>query len=404
MNNLSKKTLVTVLGSSPAVITETLYALKDTTPFPNALCVFTTTHGKKSFEDNDILNVINKLCIEYGLNTFTPESINIHVVTDINGDALPDLRTESDQEAMANFITHEIRQLTSDPDTSIHASIAGGRKSMSFYMGYIFSMFARPSDELSHVLVSTGYEVPGFYYPTKNSFILDSGLDAKDAKVELALIPFIRLNTGLQSSGDLLVIDDNKNPNKLSYSESIAAYQLSLNPQDIRIVLNTQKHEISINDKKLELSASGYAFYRMVLEDSSKDQLSMMRSELGEGKCTAGSRFLEILADMCQYDFKGEVPFDYIDELKDQLNRTNIAVDQKTFNSIEEKGLNSTITDRLITNSKSSIQNICFGNSVDLCKISIVKEDKAKDEPDARTATKSGHYAIRLNPNQISII
>lgn len=399
MNKPNTTTLISVLGSSPAVITETLYALKDAEVFPSTIHIFTTTHGRDNFEAHNMLEIINTLCVTHNLKCFTKDSISIHVVTDANGIALSDLRSESDQESMANFMTHEIRQLVRDPNRSIHASIAGGRKSMSFYMGYIFSMFARPFDELSHVLVSSGYEVPGFYYPTQEIKIPNSNLDPKDAKIELATIPFIRLNTGLSSAGDLIVNDEGSKANKLSYSDSIAAYQLSLNLQDIQITLDTQHHTISINDKILDLSASNYAFYRMVLEDSEKDELSMTRSNFEQ----AEERFLKILGELCHFDFKNEIPFDCMDDLKDQLDSANIFVDQKTFNSIEKKGLNSTITDRFTRDVKASIQNICFGKTVELCEISICKNDMLKDEPDSRAVTKSGFYAVRLNSSQISI-
>jgi CRISPR-associated protein (TIGR02584 family) len=41
-----------------------------------------------------------------------------------------------------------------DPDCALHCSLAGGRKVMSFYSGYLFSLGGRQQDRLSHTLIS----------------------------------------------------------------------------------------------------------------------------------------------------------------------------------------------------------------------------------------------------------
>jgi CRISPR-associated protein (TIGR02584 family) len=67
---------------------------------------------------------------------------------------LEDIVTEADNVAVADFITEKVRAVTADPEASLHVSIAGGRKTMGFYLGYALSLFGRPQDRLSHVLVS----------------------------------------------------------------------------------------------------------------------------------------------------------------------------------------------------------------------------------------------------------
>lgn len=39
-------------------------------------------------------------------------------------------------------------------DTAIHLSLAGGRKTMSYYAGQAMNLVARPQDRLSHVILS----------------------------------------------------------------------------------------------------------------------------------------------------------------------------------------------------------------------------------------------------------
>ena len=54
----------------------------------------------------------------------------------------------------AYLVTRLLQELTSDPQTRGHASLAGGRKTMSFYMEYAMSLLVREHDELSHVFIS----------------------------------------------------------------------------------------------------------------------------------------------------------------------------------------------------------------------------------------------------------
>lgn len=95
-----------------------------------------------------------------------------------------------------------MRQFTAADDTELHASIAGGRKTMGYYLGYALSLFGRPQDRLSHVLVSEPFEATWeFFYPTPYSHIIevrDRGLvDTAEARVSLAEIPFVSLRHGL---------------------------------------------------------------------------------------------------------------------------------------------------------------------------------------------------------------
>lgn len=118
-----------------------------------------------------------------------------------------DIRELADNEAIADAITAQVRELTADPASAVHASIAGGRKTMGFYLGYALSLFGRPQDRLSHVLVSSPFESnPNFFYPPPVERVIFSNgpdqrpLDASSATVMLADIPFVRLRDGLQET------------------------------------------------------------------------------------------------------------------------------------------------------------------------------------------------------------
>ena len=80
------------------------------------------------------------------------------MVEDEHGKQLDDAATDKDHQLTADFIIDKVRTLTADGQLPVHASLAGGRKTMTFLLGYAMSLYGRPEDELSHVLVSQGFE------------------------------------------------------------------------------------------------------------------------------------------------------------------------------------------------------------------------------------------------------
>lgn len=234
--------LVCVSGMSPAVVTETLYALLKTEqqPFvPDEVHVITTLQGRTrlikelldpqtgAFHalvrehaggaairfDADTIHVISAQRAASALPV--PASPSTRPSTQLRGGTLPqhgsvrveleDITTEEDNEAAANTIYQVLYDLKSRaPDVQIHASVAGGRKSMSFYMGHAFSLLGGPHDQLSHVLVNEPFENPrlGFYYPPATPRLLSlpdgTSVSTADAQVKLAHLSVLRLNALLR--------------------------------------------------------------------------------------------------------------------------------------------------------------------------------------------------------------
>jgi hypothetical protein len=142
-----------------------------------------------------------------------------------------------------------VREFTACTNTELHVSLAGGRKTMGFYVGYALSLFGRTQDTLSHVLVSDGYESNDFYYPSptpEKTFIKNrdgKSLDTHNAKVWLAEIPFVRMRGGLPEK----LLKGNS-----SFSETIklARYatenpQLQLNPKQLTAQMHDQVTKLS---------------------------------------------------------------------------------------------------------------------------------------------------------------
>jgi hypothetical protein len=162
---------------------------------------------------------------------FTADTI--HVLEDAGGRPLEDIRSPEDNRRAADGITGIIREFTADPDCALHVSIAGGRKTMGFFLGYALSLYGRPQDKLSHVLVSEPFESSlGFYYPTPSSRVLEMPggrlVDCASAQVTLAELPFVSLRHGLPEA--LLT-------GRASYNETVEAARHALAPAELQIDL-----------------------------------------------------------------------------------------------------------------------------------------------------------------------
>ena len=273
--------LLAVTGMSPAVITETLYGIdRNGDEWPKEIRVITTSVGKKKAHEGLITNQhLAKLCQELKkpLIPFTAE--HILVVPDAKGDAVEDARSLEDHEALANFIMATVRDATADENTRIHASIAGGRKTMTFYLGYAMSLFGRHIDKLSHVLVTDGYEqYPDFYYPTRESLLLKNregvvtDVDAKDAQVTLADIPFIRQRSLIPELIKQVEkkIDFRRLVDLINLGEQPEAIVLHVYPKQQQIVIKNRFHEKELARVTIK-NLLHWALYLLILEDTLKE-------------------------------------------------------------------------------------------------------------------------------------
>lgn len=238
-DKFKRRILVAVTGLSPQIVTETLYALATQAApafVPTEIHLITTDEGAERAR----LSLLSEspggfhaLRRDYGLPEIDFPESNIHVLLDAEGNPLSDIRSPEDNRLAADLITTTLRDLTADPDSALHVSIAGGRKTMGFFMGYALTLFGRPQDRLSHVLVSEPFEsCARFYYPTPYSNTIEVAnnrlADTKNAQVTLAEIPFVSLRHGMPDS--LL-------NGQASYSEAVKAIQASLGAPSLTMYL-----------------------------------------------------------------------------------------------------------------------------------------------------------------------
>lgn len=202
-----RRILLIVTGLTPQVVTETLYALSQRRPafIPTEIYLATTKEGAERARLSllsDDPGWFRRLLQDYQLPPITFDGDHIHVLHDAQDHPLDDIRSPEDNEAAANALTELTRSLTADDQSALHVSLAGGRKTMGYYVGYALSLFGRAQDRLSHVLVSAPFESSwSFFYPTPYERIIQTSdgrlADCAKAEVTLAEIPFVRLRDGL---------------------------------------------------------------------------------------------------------------------------------------------------------------------------------------------------------------
>jgi len=256
----TRRILLAVTGLTPQVVTETLYALacRSKAPWiPDEIHLITTATGAENARLNLLLpgGWFHRLCTDYQLPSIAFPLENIHILRAANGAPLNDIRTPEQNTLAADFITETMRRLTGASDSELHVSIAGGRKTMGYYLGYALSLYGRPQDRLSHVLVSDPFETNReFYYPTPYDHPIHSRrgdkeitVDARNARVELADIPFVRLRAGLPT--ELLQGD-------ARFSQAVAAAQRG--GREVSLVIDLAARKAAAGGEPLKLTPQNF--------------------------------------------------------------------------------------------------------------------------------------------------
>ncbi|MDI6844893.1 MAG: CRISPR-associated ring nuclease Csm6 [Candidatus Saccharicenans sp.] len=205
-----KEVFIFVGGASPQIITETIYALATQKKpiYPDEIFIITTSLGKKIIKEMLLeQGKLKDLFNEYNIPPVAIEDSHFLVPRNSAGQEIDDIKTSEENESIAELITSFIREKTRDKKLRLHCSIAGGRKTMSFYLGTALQLFGRPWDKLYHVIVSPEFEShPDFFFKPKQNIKLTvktpegmtKTINTKDALIHLADLPFIRLGHKLR--------------------------------------------------------------------------------------------------------------------------------------------------------------------------------------------------------------
>ena len=280
-------TLLAVTGMSPAVLTETAWALAREKPptIPDQVVVVTTLPGKGRLEDE-----LFTASPEYGglgvwqalrrailgpafasdprLNLADIRVVATRDAKQGRSHPLEDIRTPADNDTAADFILDEVRKVAANSDTRLIASLAGGRKTLGALLYAALSLLGRPQDRLTHVLVSEPFDdpqlAPRFYFPVQPATLHQrpraGGVCSSDsARLWLADVPFVRLR-------ELFPKQLGRYPG--TFSALVAAYAQRLEevtgPPEV--ALEPAQWTVRVNGTAVVLAAREFALFAFLCE------------------------------------------------------------------------------------------------------------------------------------------
>jgi CRISPR-associated protein (TIGR02584 family) len=212
---------------------------------------------------------------EYDLPEIKFNEDCIHLIPSPNsaGETLDDIRTPQEYMRAADFISSLVRNFCEDENAALHVSIAGGRKSMGFYMGYTLSLFARRQDRLSHVLVSRAFEDSGLYFPPNQSeYITAQGQSSQEEdEISLGEIPFVYLRGG---------IPDSLMSGGRTFAETVSGVQSGLNV--VSLEFDVKRLEIICGGSPVKLEPADFAFYLWLAKRRVEDKVANGKVEQSE--------------------------------------------------------------------------------------------------------------------------
>ena len=328
--------LLCVVGLTPQIITETLYALtQQSRERVDEIRVITTLGGR----DRLLTTLLDKLegkffafCRDYRID---PASIRfdettIRLLHSPDGRMSSDIRTVEDNACAADQICDIVRDLTQDAHTRVHASAAGGRKTMSIYLTMAMQLFGRVQDRLSHVLVSEDFETHrDFFYipPTPQELTVTDRagqvikrLSTADAAIHLADIPFIRLrgvrSTWLPSSGR-------------SYSDFVQQAQEDLDLLDSvhELRINARNKSIVVANRTIKLTERELFIYALLayLRQEGRGEEGFVRlNEISTADLDTVFRRITAAkgSERSLEDYQDVPRFDFLPLLRQQLEST----------------------------------------------------------------------------------
>jgi len=255
--------LIAAIGMSPAVLTETIWALAQENPpwIPDQVIAITTLAGRTKIKEmllsskgwKALHDALKKQgCPVDDALRFGADD-TIRVIGD-GGQDFKDIATLEQNREAADFILRVIREHTENPKTEIVASIAGGRKTMSALMLSCMSLLGREQDRVCHILANDDFIFAnqGFLFPKNKT-------EEKKAKIVLSDIPFIRVR-GLyeQKSGEV----------PSSYSDMVHIFHKAAPPAINYPKIKVQKIEgkIFADGEDLELSPKEFLLCMVLIE------------------------------------------------------------------------------------------------------------------------------------------
>jgi CRISPR-associated protein (TIGR02584 family) len=253
--------LLAVTGMSPAVITETAWALAMGNPrvMPARVIALTTTEGRRQIREallaSDVWNRL-RAAVKARVGELEFGDTGAHIRVFARGAReMEDIRSPEDNLAAADFILETLRGLVENPEVRVVASIAGGRKTMSALLYACMSLVGREQDRVTHVLVPGDLERrrdPPFFFPAR-----------KSETVELADIPFVPLRHALRDLGG--------GPG--SFRGLVARYARALDDRSRPACVSLEEGAVSVDDTRVELGLRPWLTLAFLVEINLRRQI-----------------------------------------------------------------------------------------------------------------------------------
>jgi CRISPR-associated protein (TIGR02584 family) len=268
--------LLAVTGMSPAILTETIWALahEPEPVLPSRIIVVTTIEGRRKIQQQlfdplarfggqapwealrsklESKNFNLRGLLRFGATSDDLRVITAHDLSTGGSLELADIRTPRDNDAAADFLLEQIRAIVENPDTRLIASLAGGRKTMGALLYACMTLAGRETDRLTHVLVNEPFDfLPEFYFPEQPGEALRTrdgiAIAAREARVDLADVPFVPLRNLFarelgRKAGTFSRLVQNCRENIRQHAA-----------ENLRLSVDSTRPEIDLNGKRLQLA------------------------------------------------------------------------------------------------------------------------------------------------------
>jgi CRISPR-associated protein (TIGR02584 family) len=263
--------LLCLVGTTPAVLTETVFALANEPEpiIPDRVVAVTTGLGREQLK-RQLFEVghwedLRKTLTKSGANLdgkllFGPVGDSIRVFPDAKREReLDDIRTLEDNQVVAEYLMELVRSFTENDSIRLVTSLAGGRKTTSALFHSVMTLLGRSQDLITHILVSDPWStIPAFLFPGCKGDFRDpqtgKKLRSADAELHLAEVPFVPLRylfkRDLQRSAG-------------SYLQLIQQLRLrTINLEDeLSVRVDPGSGEVAINERVVRFSPNEFLFY-----------------------------------------------------------------------------------------------------------------------------------------------
>lgn len=267
--------LISLVGTAPAVLTETVWALatQDEPVIPDRIIAITTSSGSAKLKEklfaaghwDRLIGDLGAHLAPRGLSLdgrlrFGPVGDSIRVFPDrARSRELDDIRSVEDNEAVAEFFTEQLRTFTENESIELIVSIAGGRKTTSALLLSVMTLLGRAQDRVNHILIDDAWVIQDdFFYPgCAGQFVnraTGEPMFSADAQLRLVEVPFVPLRYLFKrdlerSAGSYLELVNQLRTRTINVND------------DLLVQLDTATGKLVVNDRSVSLSPNEFLLY-----------------------------------------------------------------------------------------------------------------------------------------------